>query len=287
VYALPMSPWLAFRRRRQTGFRRTSRVGAIAVAVLLSAQRVHADTPPFAGGGAPPPAYPAAPPATQAYPPPPPSAQLPAPPVPTALPPPPAFPTPAAPPSAPGLGGVLVELRSDNPHTRIDVDAGGVTSTACLTPCRRVLARNQIYVIQGDGVRPSSRFMLPDDRAEVTLDVHAGSSSRLMAGALLMGAGFVVSYIGVVVLGTGQTDRSLSDSFDPDRHDRANEELRTGTILLLCGVPTLVVGLYLVLTARTSVVSSSGASFSQENPAPARKRPWHPSFALTPRGLEF
>jgi hypothetical protein len=126
--------------------------------------------------------------------------------------------------------------------------------------------------------------MLPDYQAQVTLDVHAGSSKRLSAGALLLGAGVVVGYVGLLDFAVGRAQPG--DTFDPsvDRAARADQHARTGVALMLCGVPAALAGLYLVLTARTSVVSSTGASFSQNALTPSKR---YPLVALTPRGLEF
>jgi hypothetical protein len=182
-------------------------------------------------------------------------------------PPPPGY--PYAPPTWPG---VYVELHADNPHVRIDrVIDGGDALPVCATPCSRVLDRTILYIIEGDGVTPTSRFVLPHDRSRVTLDVHAGAWGQERLGRALAIGGSLFAFLGLTVVGNrlfnndGQTHPGI------------------GLIMLAIGIPVALTGLYLSSSARTSVASSSGATFSDARPA-ARKRPL---VALTARGLEF
>ena len=83
-------------------------------------------------------------------------------------------------------GGVLVDVRSDAPNVRVDpvLPTGG--TSACVAPCHRVLWRNVSYVVQAEGVPPTSAFVLPDSTSRVTLDVHAGSATKRTAGVALV-----------------------------------------------------------------------------------------------------
>src|SRR4029077_1973154 len=78
---------------------------------------------------------------------------------------------PGAPPQAwgspygvPGGRLVYVELRSDDPRTRIDRVVGGARVPACFAPCQKMLETNSLYVIEGDGICATSQFMLLGDR---------------------------------------------------------------------------------------------------------------------------
>jgi len=221
-----------------------------------------ADSPPR-GSGYPPPGYP-----PPGYPPP-------------AGYPPQGYPAPGAypgwgPPPVPRW--VFVELNSDDPRARIDRVIGNNRVPACYAPCRKMLDTTSIYVIGGDGVRTTSQFVLPDDRDKVTLDVQAGSSARMAGGIVLLGAGVVVSYLGLPVWEAGQISQ-----IDSSGNSSSNGTVRTGETMVLVGVPAVILGLYLTITTHTTVNSSTGSTFTQDAPRP-RKRPW---IALTARGLEF
>jgi hypothetical protein len=174
---------------------------------------------------------------------------------------------------------IYVDLEGDNPNVRIDRLVGNLTVPVCLAPCRRPLPRDGIYVIQGDGVPATSRFQLPDDRQQVTLDVHAGSSGRRMAGATLIVAGVVAAYAGLLVADAN----SASSIFDTSSSGAARGSSSWPLVLLGGGVVATLAGVYLCLKTHTTVVSSTGNTFTVVPSAPGR----HPRFALTPRGLEF
>jgi hypothetical protein len=180
------------------------------------------------------------------------------------------------PPAAPAT--IDVDLQANNPNVRLDRMVGNLTVPVCLAPCRRSLPRDGIYVIQGDGVPATSRFQLPDDRQRVTLDVHAGSSGRRIVGATLIVAGVVAAYAGLLAadansLGNGSDTSSSGGVWAPSSWTLA---------LLGGGLVATLAGAYLCLTTHTTVVSSTGNTFTV---APAARK--HSRFALTPRGLEF
>lgn len=184
------------------------------------------------------------------------------------------------PPASPG-NGVYVELRSADAGMRIDqVTPAGQSWTACGVPCRRVLQRNLTYVIESNDAPPTLPFLLPDDATHLTLDVHPGSQTQSNVGTLLAIAGGVVALIGFVRLATGGNSPSS---------DQAGLELLAG------GAVGGITGLVLYRMSRTTVTSSTGATFGEqrERDGDAKKRP-APSivltphgFALTPHGLTF
>jgi hypothetical protein len=191
---------------------------------------------------------------------------------------------PSAPP-APGNGGrwVHVQMHSDDPRTRIDKVMGpGASIPVCFSPCDKMLDTSSTYIIQGEGIRATSRFMLPDDRDSVRLDVQSGSTSRVAGGAVLMGAGLITAYAGLFVLAATAVSNTASDlgttTGQPQHHSPV-----LGEVMILGGLAAGVVGLYLVASTHTTVSSSSGATFTRDTGAP---RKW-PRLALTPNGLVF
>ena len=181
------------------------------------------------------------------------------------------------PPAAPAT--IYVDLEADNPNVRIDRIVGNLTVPVCSAPCRRPLPRDGIYVIQGDGVPATSRFQLPDDRQQVTLDVHAGSSGRRIAGATLIVAGVVAAYAGLLVADAN----TANNIFDNSSSGAARGSSSWPLVLLGGGLVATLAGVYLCLTTHTTVVSSTGNTFTLAPSAPGK----HSRFALTPRGLEF
>lgn len=187
-------------------------------------------------------------------------------------------------PGAPGYPGgmIQVDLKADQPGVRLDrVQGSGAASTVCVAPCSRLVPRNNLYIIDGDGLRATSQFLLPDDRNQVTLDVKAGSSARHGGGAALMVGGLIVGYVGMLVLEAGLTSQAYADGTTDNRSDRA---ATVGGVMLAAGVVAAIGGLYLVMTSSTRVSSSTGATFTEEERPRARPRS---GIALTPRGLTF
>ena len=179
-----------------------------------------------------------------------------------------------------GTGGVYVEVRTSSSNVRIDrVLAPGSTMTVCFAPCRKILPRNSVYVITGDGVRSTSNFILPDDRDRVTLEVKAGSTWQGLGGGVLVGAGGLVAYFGLILLLAGTA--AANDPYGTGSTGSGSLKAAGGG-MLAGGILAGLLGLYLLSDSHTTVKSSTGAQFSS-TPAP-RKRA---RFALTPRGLEF
>jgi hypothetical protein len=171
--------------------------------------------------------------------------------------------------------GVFVELRADAPGVRIDrYVRGGAMITVCSTPCRRVLPRDGLYVIDGAGIRTTSRFSLPDYRRQLILDVKAGSAAQNVGGGVLIVGGVLALFF------------DLLSGPGPDAPVESNaSSIGDGTrvALLIGGALAVTLGTYLTLTSKTTVTSSSGTTFTR---AGATRRP-RATIAVTPRGLEF
>jgi hypothetical protein len=182
-----------------------------------------------------------------------------------------------APAPAAGPGGVYVELRTNTPGVRIDRVVDGVAFPVCFAPCRQVLPRNNVYVIDGVGIRATSQFMLPDDRQQVTLDLQAGSSATRGLGIALLVGGVVTLYGGLLL-------SASTNTYDPSTGTTTPSNSSRGAAVLGIGLAAAAIGFFLTLNSHSTVVSSTGVTFSRADPPSARKRP---AVALTARGLEF
>lgn len=183
---------------------------------------------------------------------------------------------------ATGESMIQVDVKADSSGVRLDrVLPTGDTTPVCLAPCSRLVPRNNLYIIQGDGVRSTSKFLMPDDQSRVTLNVKAGSSGRQVSGALLLLAGVVVGYAGLLTAEVGTAANTFNDASGSGQ--RSNEVLTVGGVMILAGVAAAVGGIYLVMTSSTHVQSSTGSTFTRED----RPRPRRPAVALTPTGLVF
>lgn len=181
-----------------------------------------------------------------------------------------------APPVSPGKT-IYVEVQADDPNVRIDrVIARGETTPVCQAPCRQPLQRDDLYVIQGDGVRRTSQFQLPSIDPAVKFTVHAGSATQARVGGILAAVGAVPAGVGYFLW--------ASSLKTPNSPGGSETQTHVGAAMLGAGLVTCIVGALMWAGSDTTVHSSTGATFSQDAPPPARKRP---AFALTPRGLVF
>jgi hypothetical protein len=177
------------------------------------------------------------------------------------------------------LGGVFVELKTSSRPVRIErVIAPGTNYTVCVSPCRQVLPRNSVYVITGDGVRTTSQFVLPDDRDRVVLNVNPGSTAQAIGGGVLMGAGGITAYLGLIVAAASSLQ---FDSGTGSQSNNTHNLKTTGEVMIVGGLIAGVAGLYLLFDSKTKVTSSTGSQFSE---GPNHK---HGRFAFTIRGVEF
>jgi hypothetical protein len=161
-----------------------------------------------------------------------------------------------------------VELRSRDPRVRIDqIRPDGTAYPVCTAPCRTRLPRDRLYVITGEGVSATSRFVLPDHMEQVTLNVEPGSGLAFGAGAVMFAGGIAAGYVGLGLI------KPLA----------SNAEKIASPALVIGGVAIAFTGYLITRNARTTVKSSSGSVFSDEPRRPRKQ----PALALTPRGLEF
>ena len=167
---------------------------------------------------------------------------------------------------------------------RIDRYVDGVGQfPVCLAPCRKLLRTDDVYIIDGEGVRTTSRFQLPTDRGSVLLDVKAGSSSKSGTGALFIGLGGALAYVGLIVL-EASTVSSAADNLNGTPSSSSQSGQLIGIGLGIGGIALGITGIMMMSSSHTTVVSSTGSVFT-ENARPVSRR--RHAVALTPRGLEF
>jgi TPR repeat protein len=179
-------------------------------------------------------------------------------------------------PAAP-RGGVKIKLDTDNQQVTLEhvlsesVQMQQVgkytvavpvvaTSTVCAVPCNSSLDPNWKYRVAGNGVSPSSSFMLGAQQGDaLTLKVHAGSHGTQVTGVWLTATGIVFAAIGAVVLPLG-----LAQGKTP--------AAAVGGGSLAIGLATLIPGIVLLTGSSTHVTTDSGrdlASTPSTNRAPA------------------
>jgi hypothetical protein len=133
-------------------------------------------------------------------------------------------------------------------------------------------------MIQGDGIRPTPPFRLPDSQQQVTLDVNTGSAGWYKAGIALIVVGGAVSFVEYVVaqlLVPYNTETPPSASSAPSRTTIAIQ----ASALAIAGI-----GLCLLLTNYTTTVKNDeGETISAVPTTPHQ----HQRVRLTMHGLEF
>jgi hypothetical protein len=178
---------------------------------------------------------------------------------------------------------IYVELKTDNKAVRIDRFVPGVGQfPVCRAPCQKMLRTDDVYIIDGEGVKTTNRFTLPTDRNAVTLDVKAGSSSKSSMGVVFVVLGGIAAYVGLLVL-EASTLSNAADSVNGTSRSNTDGQV-IGLGLGLGGLALGITGIVMISGSTTTVISSTGSVFTENaRPAP-KKRSW---LALTPRGLEF
>ena len=147
---------------------------------------------------------------------------------------------------------------------------------ACSAPCRRLLPRDGLYAIDGAGIRTTSRFSLPEDQRQLILDVKAGSAAQNVGGVFLIVGGGATVLFALFAGGPPGPDAPVESS---------GSMLGGGTrvALLVGGGLAVALGALLSLTSKTTVTTSSGATFTRARVTPRPRAP----IAVTPHGLEF
>jgi hypothetical protein len=194
-----------------------------------------------------------------------PPAEAPPPPAPQPPPPPPPQPRWTPPPQP---RGVLVHIQSDDPSKaltlrRVDSEfsgsgpmfgygqsgpmygvssiSGNVNSVVCLAPCDTWVGgpSGQEFFLGGDGIHPSSNFMLP---ATGRIGIKASPGSKLSwgAGVVFVALGGAAAGTGGVVLAVSQTNSMVQGFAVP------------GGAMLGAGLAVLAIGIPLMLNGRTT-----------------------------------
>jgi hypothetical protein len=179
---------------------------------------------------------------------------------------------------APSDATVYVNIRSANPNLRLYRIIGGAPSAVCAGPCRQRLDAHASYMIQGDGIRPTPPFRLPDSQQPVTLDVNTGSAGWYKAGIALIVVGGAVSFADYIVaqlLVPYNTETPPSASSAPSRTTIAIQ----ASALAIAGI-----GLCLLLATHTTTVKNDEGETISAVPTTPRQ---HQRVRLTMHGLEF
>jgi TPR repeat protein len=178
------------------------------------------------------------------------------------------------PPPTP-LGGVKIKMDTDNSQVTLEhvlsesvqmqqVGKYSVavpvvaTSTVCAAPCDTTLDPNWKYRVAGNGVSPSSSFMLGAHQGDaLTLKVRPGSHGSQVTGVWLTATGIVFAIIGAVVLPVG-----LAQGKAP--------AAAVGGGSLAIGAATLIPGIVLLSGSSTRVTTDSGRvlASTSTNPTP-------------------
>ncbi len=184
---------------------------------------------------------------------------------PPAEPPPPALPPPPQPGWTPPPQGVIVHIKSDDPSKpltlrRVDSDfsgagpmfgygqggptygvlaiSGNVNSVVCLAPCggRVTGPTGQEFFLGGDGIRPSSHFMLPST-GTVYINASPGSQVGFTVGMwlVILGAAFAITAPFAVVGGNSTPDGGTLTTYGWG-------SLGGGLAALAIGIPLMVNG---------------------------------------------
>jgi hypothetical protein len=179
---------------------------------------------------------------------------------------------------APSDATVYVNIRSANPNLRLYRIIGGAPSAVCAGSCRQRLDAHASYMIQGDGIRPTPTFRLPDSQQQVTLDVNTGSARWYKGGIALIVVGGAVSfadYIVATLLVPYNTETPSAASSAPSRTTIAIQ----ASALAIAGI-----GLCLLLANHTTTVRSDEGETISAVPTTPRQ---HRRVRLTMHGLEF
>jgi hypothetical protein len=176
---------------------------------------------------------------------------------------------------APSDATVYVNIRSANPNLRL-YRIIGAPSAVCAAPCRQRLDAHASYMIQGDGIRPTPPFRLPDSQQQVTLDVNTGSVGWYKAGIALIVVGGAVSFADYVVALLLVPYNTETPSSAPSRTPPIAIE---ASALAIAGI-----GLCLFLANNTTTVRSDEGEKIAAVPTTPRQ---HQRVRLTMHGLEF
>ncbi|MDF2691949.1 MAG: hypothetical protein K0S65_332 [Labilithrix sp.] len=172
-------------------------------------------------------------------------------------------PTPAPPtPEPEPMTGPLARIHIDTPKPVVLYRRPWGTNSwtlVCNSPCTADVPVGDGYRVQGNGVHPSSEFRLgAHEGDDVTLAVDPSSSTGTVFGGILLAAGGLTSYVGLVAATS----------------DRSNDKESTqGLIALAVGASLGVGGLLLFIASRsTSVTPVRSATKERTAEVPPRRR---------------
>lgn len=172
--------------------------------------------------------------------------------------------------------------RADDSKPVVHVDASSATvlervdhgraEPVCNAPCDRPVDPDAKYVVNGEGVRASNSFRIPEDSRVFRVDVKPASSGGFTAGVVLTTIGGVfmagaLAFLGGAAASTSSADLGLEVfSFIG--------AISCGTVSLATGIPGMVM-LFSNIQSRARVFE--GDRLAGSTPAPL---PRGPAFAV-------
>ena len=148
---------------------------------------------------------------------------------------------------------------------------GSSWRTKCTVPCEDRLSLNARYRIGGEGVQPSSTFVLPQTKTPLVLHVDAGSLAANRWGRVLTLFGIVGVALGGTLLGAG----ALVGRGAYHDHSTSTACYHGAEVALPAGGLLLIPGIILWATNGTHVTTQDGRSLAKAGPH------------LAPQGLTF
>lgn len=171
-------------------------------------------------------------------------------------------------------GGPVVELSADDGNATIEKRTGttapslGILETgilsvgqwqhACVAPCQMRLDPRFTYRVAGDGLVPTSSFVLPRGEDRVRIDAKMGSSPARVSGMILTGAGAAAIALG----GAALIASPILASEDAGSEGFRTAVLAGGIGAVSVGAIAATVGLFMWLSNGSSAYPRTVASSS-------------------------
>jgi hypothetical protein len=173
---------------------------------------------------------------------------------------------------APGDASMaLVELDATDPRATLSryvgsgfsgrlgssrVQYGSLWENICVAPCGTDVSTRAVYRVEGDGIWPSSSFVL--SAGPTLLHVKAGASRAVLGGAVLAATGGGFALMGGMFLGLSAipVDRSQPDVARQEQTKGAF--VTVGAVLLTAGLVGLVTGVAICAGNLTTVTDERG-----------------------------
>jgi hypothetical protein len=178
-----------------------------------------------------------------------------------------------------------VHVDADSPSVVLEHrDPNGRWVTVCHAPCDMVIASDEQYRINGDGIRPSRVFQVePLQGGRTTLTVDPANTSIFVLGIVVTSLGPIFMIGGLFVLLISAVDASVGES--------NGDGSTVGLLMLLGGVAATAGGIVMLVTnAHTSVNQEPFFPRAVRRPqedAWLRGPTWHedPFAVATPRAV--